>query len=178
MAADQPAKNQRYIHDLPVDDYFHKSVTLDSIAISAELDRIPADIAYVNHQYAVATKTEAEAELHRDNVRAEVYRSVRELHVNDTKKPTETALDAEIQLDVRMQSAEETLIGARFQAQRLKGWSDAVRAKKDMATSQALLMRAEMGGDMALRDQSRAIRQQAEQERFSAPPTTDDDIPL
>lgn len=146
------------LHDVEVDDYLYRSVTIVPEALQEEYVRLPADLAYWNKRYADAYEEVAKAKVGLSRLEALLRIHHRNELVADNAKVTESMVDAAVSGDERFQRAQDDLIAADVRRVTMQGNVDAVRAKREMIVSVGAQIRAEMAGDPTIRKQHEAAR--------------------
>lgn len=133
------------------DEYLRSSVEVDGSNIREEYMRVSADVAFWSNQFAHAHRRMLLAKILLERASAGAYLVERETAEDMGKKVTEAMIDARVRSDPDVQRAEAELVEAEFERERLKGVTEAIRAKRDMLVSLGATMRAEMQGDPSLR---------------------------
>lgn len=145
------------LNDLEVDEYLARCVEIDPLGLQEEYVRLPADLAYQSSRYAQAYREAARAKSARKRLGALLAIEHR-ARLQLDGRATEAMVEAAVETDPRMQTAEDREIDAEVERQRLYGIVDAVRAKKDMLVSIGAHVRAEMGADPTVRAAHAAMR--------------------
>lgn len=130
-----------------------RQVEIDPLNLDKEFMELPGWLAYWNQQLADAIEATmlAKAELEREEANKTLwYRSQAEF---DKKKLTVDAINAKVIDHEDVVMARQIYIERDAQRLRIKGIVDAIIAKKDMLQSLGAKLRAEMSGDLALREQ-------------------------
>jgi len=138
----------------PIEDaaeHVRDSVHINGADLRTELERIPADLAHYGFEFARAHRRMLSTKLHADEVKAAVYLEQRETLLDLGSKVTESAIDAHVVTDHRMQAARATLVEAEFDREQMRAVVEALRAKRESLTSLVLLARAEMAGSQGFR---------------------------
>lgn len=167
------------LHDMEVEQYLKDSVDLAPEDLEGEFIRLPADLAYWNHQFALAVQEVHRAKFVREQtygrrrteLREELVQAARDAYDTahaeasdaDKKKlrlkaPTVDDIDAAVVSDEVYAEAKQREIEAEGTKARLYGVVDAVRTKRDMLIQMGADRRVEMQGDPILRQQARDAR--------------------
>jgi hypothetical protein len=141
-----------------LDEYLRKCVRIDPLDIQTEFIRIPGDLAYWNDRYAEALREHLTSKTDLEVLKAQLQPLVRQALLDAGGKVTEAQVAAAIETHDEVIEAKHRCITAEVEKNRLFGSLDAIRSKKEMLVSLGAHLRAEMGGDPALRDQVRASR--------------------
>lgn len=151
------------ISDWDVTDYLYDSVNIDEANIDEEMRRVGANMAYWNKRYgdAITAKlnTKLQAKIAESGARK---RALTALQL-DGEKTTDAAISAKAQEDEIWIAAQEAANEAEGLAAEIRGYADAVAAKKDMLMSLGAKLRREMEGDPVMRERHRHWREQREQ---------------
>ena len=135
----------------PVEDppaHARAAVAIDEGNLRDEIVRLPSDLAYYGHQFALASREQIAAKLSLAEVESMVYLEVRETleDLSDKgKKPTEATISSRVDTDHRVRDARALMIAAEFNVAQVRAHVDAVRAKREMLIALGQLARAEMG---------------------------------
>lgn len=165
------------LHDIEVGQYLKDCVDIDPIILEDEFVRLPADLAYWNHQYAQAVKEVQRSKFLREQVGARLHSELREEMMEEAraaaqavvdgdgkkpklkaKAPTIADIEAAGLIHPDYVEAKEREIEAEGNKARLYGIVDAVRTKRDMLIQMGADRRVEMQGDPILREQVRMSR--------------------
>jgi len=138
------------IHDLEVDAYLKKCVSIEPLALNEEYVQFSSDLAYWNAYHAEALRTHLIASLNVDRVVA-MRRIELRAKMAETQKVTESMIDAAVDMDIAVCTARFEAIEAEVEKVRLRGVVDALHAKKDMLVSLGATIRMEMEGEPSLR---------------------------
>lgn len=138
------------------EEFLRKCVEIDPMVLEEEFVRIPSDLAYWNQRYSDVYQYWLDRKLITEQVVAQRSNSIRtKLEVErDGKRVTIAEVDRELQLDEAFQQAKAKQIAAEGEKVRLAGICEAIRAKKEMVISLGAHIRAEMGHDPLIRNQS------------------------
>ena len=132
------------LHDIQVDDYLYDSVNTDPLNLDDEFVRLPADLAYWHHKCSEALRTYQTAKLDTKRLEARLRIETREQQLAEGKKPTESTVDAAVEVSEEMYEARCALVALEATYERLRGIVDAVRVKKDMVVAIGNQLRAEL----------------------------------
>ncbi len=164
------------LHDLEVDQYLYDCVDIDPIALEEEFIRLPADLAYWNHQFADAVAQYQRAKFHREQVAARLHGECREALMTaaveaaedaedagkkaaKVKAPTVSDIESAVLQHEEYTGARELEVEKESEKARLYGVVDSVRTKRDMLIQMGANRRVEMQGDPILREEARAQRE-------------------
>lgn len=169
------------LHDIDVEQYLRDCVDIDDTALNEEFIRVPADLAYWNHQFAEAVQELAQSKFVREQVyarrraevRDELMQAARDAY--DTamdmattpaeekkiklKAPTVDDIDSATVVDEEYAEAKQREIDAEGAKARMYGIVDAVRTKRDMLIQMGADRRVEMQGDPQLRAEAKGARE-------------------
>jgi hypothetical protein len=126
-------------------------IEIEPLALQEEYVRLPADMAYLNEQYAQAQKAYLYAKATADEVWARVWLESRTKLTAAGEKTTEALINATAATNREWLEAVERLTAADAERIRLRGHADAVGAKKEMLISLGAHIRSELEGDPQLR---------------------------
>jgi len=136
-------------------DYLEECVNILPEAIQEEFVRVPSDIAYWGHQYAMSLKTWKAAKLERERTEAELHIRQKELLINQgVKRPTVGDIEAAVALNPDYQSAKLHEVEMEAEHLAAKVRYQAVCAKKDMVQSLGAQIRTEMERDPSIRERA------------------------
>lgn len=140
-----------------IDGKIIEAVSINPLDLNTDFRKLPALVARYNELYSIALRKHLRAKAKLKHTHASVYLRLREGHSGG--KVTETSLKAMVEIDKSYAAALDLAIVAEVDKERLWGVLEALRAKRDSLISMGATMRAEMQGDPALRDASRAERE-------------------
>jgi hypothetical protein len=120
--------------------------------IDAEFRALSSDVYYVGALWADAQRNAAQAKVALDVALATSRRMVTEVLQAEGSKTTERAIDAEVDLDPDVHRARLYLLDMEHEEAKVRALVDALRAKKDMLVSLGAHIRAEMQGDITIRN--------------------------
>lgn len=132
---------------------------VDPNALDEEFVACPADIAYLGALHARAIGDQLRAKGRAKRVRAFVRIEKRKALIAANGKTTVDEVDAEVELDARVEAADEDEIVAEVELTTAKANFAAVMAKKDMIVQMGATMRAEMERDPVIVRDRREARQ-------------------
>lgn len=169
------------LYDLDIEDYLKDCVDIEPEALQEEFVRLPADLAYWNHQLALAVKELQQAKFVREQTYARrrtelredlmaasraAYEKAYEEAENETerkklrlKAPTVDDIDSAAVSDSEYAEARQREIDAEANKVRMFGIVDAVRTKRDMVIQMGADRRIEMQGDPRLLEVIKAHRE-------------------
>lgn len=148
------------IHDLDVDDYLYRSVSVDDLILDDELTMVSSDLAYWNTRYSEALEKHLMAKFDLKKTRAKLYIECRVRIEGRGEKATVAGIDAELDQEMDLEFAEIEAIEAEAERARLRGIADAVSAKKDVLQTKAAKLRKEMEYDIVVKQKMRDSRDQ------------------
>ena len=141
------------IHDMEFEEFLYESVTMDTaIDLDGEFRKISGAIAYWNARYADAIEEHLKAEMDHKQEKARLYLHWRTTLELGGGRITEAMVTAKVESDPDYIESKVKAIEAEAEKVRLRGYTDAVSAKKDMLQSLGAKLRAEMAGDPTVRD--------------------------
>lgn len=120
-------------------------VGIDQSDLSGEMSKLPGLLAYYSTLCAEAEAEETMAEHRLKEEYARLYNQKRLAgKLQADKKKSEAQVDCEIESDSNYLGFKRELVSASKKARIMKGVVDALRAKREMLTSMALLKREEL----------------------------------
>ena len=167
------------LHDIEVGQYLKDCVDISPEELEDEFIRLPADLAYWNHQYAETIKEAQRAKFLREQTFARLHTDLREEMMNEAreavvksleedskskmkaKAPTIADIESAVYTHAEYIAAKEREIQADGEKARLYGVVDAIRTKRDMIIQMGADRRAVMMGDPILREQTKAAQSSA-----------------
>lgn len=145
------------------------AVTIDDLALDEEMMRAPRDIAYWQARFSESVNAylleEAEHEKASGRRHLEIKAVSQETEKlvfgkgQVIKKPTVDDIKAAVAADEELFEIRQRVIQAEALMKRLKGFCDALTAKKDMTQSLGAKLREQLRGDPALRASHRESRE-------------------
>lgn len=142
------------------DDVF-EATQIDPGNITADMVRVPSDLALWGERYARVYEAWQIARLTRERVYAETFRAIQdEINLLSPKRATVAETEQATSCHPAYQETRVQEIAAETEKIRLAGILDSLRAKKDMLVSIGAQMRAEMGSqDLSIRRQTEIINE-------------------
>jgi hypothetical protein len=134
------------------------AVTINETALNEEYIRIPSDIAFLGQQYATAYRRAGEAKIRENKLEAATTISIRAQAAASNEKLTLPDLAARVDTDEEVVLARLETVRAEAEKLRVRGYYDAVLAKKDMVISIGATLREEMKSTPSLRNEARDSR--------------------
>lgn len=131
-------------------DFARECVALDQTNLQGEFVKYTSDLAYWGAKVASAKQTESLAKLAKDVMAADLDVAAREALTGD-KKPTEATVAAWVTRHPSMREAEQALIAATHDFDRVRAVWEALRAKRDMLVGLGAQQRAEMAQEPVLK---------------------------
>lgn len=141
-----------------IDKELARCVNIEPLILNEEFVRLPSDLAYWNGQYSEALKTYLTTKLQLKRLEAQLQMEKRVELETQNKKVTESMVEAAIEIDDRHHAAQLALIESECEKEKLDGFCEALRTKKEMLISLGASLRAEMNGDPMLRNHMRDQR--------------------
>lgn len=154
----EPGQGTSVIHDLVVDKFVKESVDIFPEAITEELTKMPAAIAYFNARLSDATRAYRRKEREVSELKAR-----KRMHYRATLgKVTVDAVNDAVETDEEYVAAQVELFELEAAQGRAKAWSLAVGAKRDALMSLGGILRdaGEFRGDPQIRrlsEQAQAV---------------------
>jgi len=130
------------------DEFLQQVIDINPLNIAEHFQRVPAELAYYNQQYADAVSDYLISKAKCDRAHAVAYVDLAEATDSRGKKLTVAAIEAAIQLDAEYQAAKAAFISSEANKQELRGKVDVVSAKKEMLISLGAHLRVEMSDPM------------------------------
>jgi len=139
-----------------IDTFIQECVTIEPIALTEEFARLPADFARWNEVYAVAHERYLKAKLHAARTRATAALNIRRnpaLYAQAYKVPklTEGIIESILALDADVQVAEDVVVHAETERNRVRGVLIALGRKNDALVTIGAHQRAEMSNANGMR---------------------------
>ncbi len=122
--------------------------------IQGEYERLPGQLARALGVYADAAKDVLRLECEVKRVYAEVYLRTKVVLQGRTPKATESVVEATVESTKMYNAACMSLVEAQGRKLKANTEVEALRAKKDMLISLGAHIRAELGGDLSLRERA------------------------
>ena len=139
------------------DEYYRESCTIVPEQIHAEYVGMSAALAYWNARYADAQEVFLTAKADFDILERELYPVVRTELEAPSVRVTEKMVETAMAQSGAWCDAKRGLAKAEADKLRAFGVLDAVRSKKEMLVSLGAQLRAEMQGDLRLREEMRQV---------------------
>jgi hypothetical protein len=148
--------------------YIAECVQIDEFAIREEYQRLPADYAYWNGQYAKAYRAWTGAKLATEQTHALLHAKLQsdlesyKISKDDKKQPRVTVgeIESAVLRDPRYAAARMAELDAEAEKIKLWGVMEALRAKREMLVSLGATMRQEAEHDPLIRH-ARAVEAEA-----------------
>lgn len=134
------------------DDYLVESVTIDEHAIQDEYCRVAADLAYWGRAHAEAEGAYILAKAKLKRAEAQAHVMVREMMASAGKKPTDKAVEANVELQPGVEKAHAEFAHAAVRRKETSAYMEAISTKRDMLISLGATQRKEMDGDPSIRE--------------------------
>lgn len=152
LDGDDDAEAEEYKH--PEDtEFIRTSTSIDHLNLNEEFIRVPGDVAYWGEQHAKAIRAHHEAKNAEEEVRAGLWEQAKmRAEAGSKTKPTQKDISSIIDRQDAMKEAKAQVILTEFRKECVKGWLDAVRAKREMLVTIGANMREEMRHDLKVRE--------------------------
>lgn len=139
------------LESIEVEQQLHDAVTIDPLRLSDEYTCVAAHLAYWNERFREANEAYLETKYDLKRTTAHAYLFYRAELEEGGEKFTDSRLSALVEVDSKVITAGDKHLRAEIVKGRISGILDAVRAKKEMLISLGAHVRAELGGDPAMR---------------------------
>lgn len=141
-----------------------EAVQIDELQLEDEFREVAAKLAYWNARYADANRRFLVERHELRIMEAQLWLEEREDAENEKPKPTVDDIKARVHTRKEYKAAHMRYVEADAEQLKMKKFSEAVSAKKDMLQSIGAFKRAEMEGDPVTRQQVRDSKRQGREE--------------
>lgn len=134
--------------------YLRDCLTIEPIAITEELIRMPSDLAYWVNQEADSRRAYGHARQDRKRLYADLWGRARQAFIDSgEKRPSNDMVENAVQNDDEYDAAMRVEIDSEVHMKRLSGIVDAVSTKRSMLLTLGSHIRVEMEGDAWVKKQ-------------------------
>jgi hypothetical protein len=139
-------------HD-DADEYLAQSTRVDPSRLQEEFTRISGDYACWAARATDAEERYLRAQLTEERTRATLWIEHREALLADGERPTEELIRAHVEVSARWQAVRIRTIESEIAWKRLRGVLKAIETKRDGLISYGAIVREEMKGNPAMREE-------------------------